>query len=235
MNLKSAFIILVTLFSFSIVYGQGSPTLPIYNSKSFTDNTLTIYSDSGALALTAIKANVVKIVFFDLGKPIVEPKSQMKLNVRVTQNLDDIFFATDSLWVIVNKIDLSIRFLKKVNEQLFIKNESYFINNQSRDISLSLNADDKPFVLDAGKLKSVGKKIGAVKNLNGKNKLCDPVLFSQMGCALVIENPTSKKITAEAITKSEVQFKQNDKKLNVFYFLSGSTNQIKSYINLIRN
>lgn len=224
-----------SLFFIQAVKAQSQQIIPIYNTKTLEQNTLKIYSDSGLLAITAYKANVVKVKYFGKSQSDFLPVYRANLNIRVTQNLDDIFFATDSLWVIVNKFDLSVRFLKKENEQLFIKNPSYFLDNTNHSVSFLLSADDYPHLFDAAKLDFDTDNYAAGKGLGGKKKLCNPLLISPKGYALLIENPSAKKVRASAGAGNQIKFVGNNKSpLRAFYFLSGNAKEVNRNLNWLR-
>lgn len=222
------FSVTLTLLLFA-KFANAQQIIPIYNSKNLENNTLTIYSDSGNLAITAYKANVVRISFLNHKADTLKPVN--KLNIRVTQNLDDIFFATDSLWVVVSKFDLSIKFLRKKDERLLAKNTSYFVHNDKHTITFSLNKDDNPIFFEAktpDKIKTLSK---------GKKKLCSPMILSPKGYALAVKNATEKKtrISFSAKANRQIKFEAEKPYLQTFYFLSGDTDEIKKNLELLKD
>ncbi len=229
MIVRVIYIALILVFSFIFADAQSQQVVPIYTSKNLTNNTLIITCDSGRLAVTAYKANVIKVQFFrksdstEVGEETFE-----KQNIRVTQNLDDVFFATDSLWVIVNKLDLSIRFLKKQDEELLLKNESYFLNNPHQAISFLLNAEDKPLFREAKKFKSRAKRIAR------KESLRKPILISPKGYALLIQNPTNRKVKVSETANHQVKFEGKNELLKTFYFLNGDYKKISGLVKSIK-
>ncbi|WP_017259974.1 hypothetical protein [Pedobacter arcticus] len=219
------------LLSTQLVDAQ-SQLIPIYNSKNLVNNTLKIKSDSGSLNITAYSANVIKLTFSDVKTDSnIVSSSGSPLNIRVTQNLDDIFFATDSLWVIVSKYDLSVRFLKKKNEELLVKNSSFFLANQSHNIGFSLSADDTPNLFEGNKIRSV--KLNKDKPFIGKKKMCNPLLISPKGYALFVKSASKEKTKISTAVNHQIKF-ELDSSLNTFYFLSGNTDEIKRNLDLIK-
>lgn len=221
-------IISVTLFLLLFACSLNAQTqqiIPIYSSKNLKNNTLKIYSDSGSLNIAALKGNVIKLTFFDkLAKSDMDSltSSSKSLNIRVTQNLDDIFFATDSLWVVVNKFDLSVRFLKKQNEELLLKCNSYFLNNADKSISFFLQENENLTVVDLKKLnKGASPKL---KKLHGISKKCNPLIVSEKGYALCVKNPSRNKVK---ITTKNNALKVDERFIpKTFLFLSGRYNEI---------
>jgi len=217
--------LVLMLFTF-FVNAQTQQIIPIYSSKNLKNNILQIYSDSGSLNIAALKADVIKLTFFDKSaKPDKDSLTlpSKLLNIRVTQNLDDIFFATDSLWVIVDKFDLSFRFLKKQNEELLLKCNSYFLSNEDKTVSFPLQPNENLTVVDLKKLnKGASPKL---KELHRKSTMCKPVIVSEKGYALCIKNLSEKrvKITAEGQDLNvEEPFTPKH-----FLFLSGNFNKIE--------
>lgn len=226
MIFKTILTALFSLFLVEAVHAQTEQVIPIYNSKVLVGNTLEISSDSGTLALTAYKANVIKLTF-EIQKATNATfidSVATPLNIRATQNLDEIFFSTDSLWVVISKFDLSVRFLKKHNEELLLKSASFFLNNIEKSFSFELRKDEKLQVVDLKRwedidLSSKGKK------LRQKRNVCKPVIFSAAGYALYFKNSTNKKV--QLVTKDH-QFKVNGSFYpKSFFFLSGDLNEIE--------
>jgi hypothetical protein len=227
-------IISVTLFLLLFtcsVNAQTQQIIPIYSSKNLKNNTLKIYSDSGSLNIAALKGNVIKLTFFDkLAKSDMDSltSSSKSLNIRVTQNLDDIFFATDSLWVVVNKFDLSVRFLKKQNEELLLKCNSYFLNNADKSISFALQENENLTVVYLKKLnKGASPKL---KKLHGISKKFNPLIVSEKGYALCVKKPSRNKVK---ITTKNNALKVDERFVpKTFLFLSGSYNEIDKNLKL---
>lgn len=230
MIFKKTFIALLYLLLTQIAGVDAQQIIPIYNSKNLVHNTLKIKSDSGSLNITAYNAATIELTFCNqqtLPNPGVANSTSRRLNIRVTQNLDDIFFATDSLWVIVNKYDSSVRFLKKQTEELLAKCNSYFLNNEDKAISFTLSADDLPSLFNGG------KEIGKVsKCFRSRKKLKTPVLVSPKGYVLLIENPSKRKVKASATAGYQIKFDLEVSTSKTFFFFSGTTDEIKRNINL---
>ena len=230
-------IISVTLFLLLFtcsVNAQTQQIIPIYSSKNLKNNTLKIYSDSGSLNIAALKGNVIKLTFFDkLAKSDTDSltSSSKSLNIRVTQNLDDIFFATDSLWVVVNKFDLSVRFLKKQNEELLLKCNSYFLNNADKSISFALQDNENLTVVDLKKLnKGASPKL---KKLQVKSKKCNPVIVSGKGYALCVKSPSKNKLKITA-KNQEINIEEPFTPKH-FLFLSGGSDEIEKDLKILNH
>ena len=216
--------ILVLLLNIPSTSAQSASFLPLYKSKTLDQQTLSIASDSGRLQITALKPNVIKVDYLKLGDSTDINSSNKKLNIRVTQNLDDVFLATDSLWVIINKMDLSIRFLKKGNEALLSRTFSYFINNQDNKLRFELDVKECTYLLAKKKIKSsisLKQKRSALY-CGGKAMTQHPVLVSNKSYAIYIPE---KNVTRNC--KSTDQFQMiAQKPLTRFYFLSGDADEI---------
>lgn len=220
-------IILIVLFLLiftKVKTVEAQQIIPIYSAKSLQNNTLTINSDSGNLRITVYQADVIKITFNDDLKPQFDSVNTPKkpINIRVTQNLDDIFFATDSLWVIVSKFDLSIRFLKKQNEELLLKCNSYFLNNNPKLFSFTVNDDEK---LSVGNSMKIKKHNTATDKCQLKIRSKKPMIISAKAYALYFNNATRQKLRLTVQDSSmNISGKQSIKS---FIFLSGGLNGIE--------
>lgn len=120
MSLKIVFFSFLFCLPF-LVSAQDS-FLNTYDHKKLDGQTLKVYSETGLISLTALKPNVIKVSFLKSdslnNNEIVKGE---KVFVRVTQNLDDIFMQTDSLLIVINKLDFSIKFEKR-NEEIYVIN-----------------------------------------------------------------------------------------------------------------
>ncbi|MEO5909514.1 MAG: hypothetical protein ABIP95_01440 [Pelobium sp.] len=106
--------------------------LNTYDHKKLEGQTLKVYSETGLVSLTALKPNIIKVSF--LKSDALNNKDLIKgeeVFVRVTQNLDDIFMQTDSLLIIISKIDFSIKF-EKSNEEIYVINDFSMEKNSKR-------------------------------------------------------------------------------------------------------
>ncbi|WP_379041406.1 hypothetical protein [Pedobacter alpinus] len=165
------------------------------------NSTLNIFSDSGNLSITAYNANIIKLT---LSKEKITPDTTSTLkpvNVRVTQNLESIFFTTDSLIIAVAKFDLSIKIMNKL-EKLLTENKSFFINNPKQNLLYSLEKEEV--------FLSVSKRGKTSK------KLDDKFLFkSNKGYFLSFEKSENSK--AEVINNT-FSFKQNKEPISYLFF-----------------
>lgn len=143
-------------FTFVTTSCFAQQIIPIYTSKSLKNNTLNIVSDSGYLSITAYNANIIKFCL-SKEKNLADTANKNKpLNIRVTQNLENVYFTTDSLIILVNKYDLSIRILNK-QEKLLTENKSFFMNNPKQQ--LLFNLDKNEAVVSVSKRGKTRKKL----------------------------------------------------------------------------
>lgn len=196
------FIICLSLF-FIAESCFSQQILPIYNSKSLYNSTLNIFSDSGNLSITAYNANIIK---FTLSKEkiLADTVSFLKpinVNVRVTQNLESVFFTTDSLIIVVNKFDLGIK-LMTIKEKLLTENQSFFVNNPERILRYSLAKEEV--------ILSVSKRGKTSKKLN------DKFLFkSTKGYFLSYEKSENSKAS---VVNNTFSFEQDKRPLSYLFF-----------------
>src|SRR6476619_161909 len=108
MKFKTILFIAV-LFSPIFLKAQSINSSNTYDHMEYHgDQTLKVYAENGFVELTAYQANVIKVTYHKNNQPITNSsdrvvKKPQEIYVRVTQNLDDIFFMTDSLYITINK------------------------------------------------------------------------------------------------------------------------------------
>ena len=97
---------------------QVLDSLDTYDHKEFENQTLKVFSDSGLIQFQIISPNFIKVSFSkrsDLEKS--ENISQPNLvYVRITQNLESIYMQTDSMLIVISKLDFSIN-LSSINQK----------------------------------------------------------------------------------------------------------------------
>jgi len=172
-----------------LVNAQVLDSLDTYDHKEFEKQTLKVFSDSGMIQLQVISPNLIKVSFSkrsDLEKPetISHPDS---VYVRITQNLENIYMQTDSLLIVISKLDFTIKFLNK-EEQLYITNQSISFSNEGLNLKLFKNNDEVFYNSKRKKLKlkeySLHKlnnvysaknyKLSFDKNSKGSLSFCNP-------------------------------------------------------------
>jgi len=152
---------LFLLFGLPIfVNAQNLKPFKIYDHKKIADNNLKVYSENGVICLTAVTPAVIKVNFTTLPETNSIIKSDKSVYVRVTQNLDDIFMQTDSLLIIINKLDFSLKY-KSLKEKLFMINDVISINDSINYLGFK-DATNQKFV-DA-KRKDLKSKTYKFKN-----------------------------------------------------------------------
>ncbi len=163
MRLKIIFISFF-LLSGSTLKSQSKWSLKSYDHKNQEGQTLKIYAENGLISITALKPNVIKVNYLKEEKPIEDAVINEVTFVRITQNLDDIFMGTDSLLIVINKLDFSIRF-EKHNQDLYTLNEKASSTWECTDLIFSLHPNELLY----------DSKYGILKK--GRNKGLLPVLF----------------------------------------------------------
>ena len=135
-------------------HAQILDSLDTYDHKEFENQTLKVFSDSGVIQLQVISPNFIKLSFSkrsDLEKQ--ETLSQSNLvYVRITQNLESIYMQTDSMLIVISKLDFSIKFQNR-KEQLYTTNQSISFSNEGLNLIFSRNKDELFYSLRNKKLK----------------------------------------------------------------------------------
>ena len=165
---------------------QVLDSLDTYDHKEFENQTLKVFSDSVVIQFQIISPNFIKVSFSkrsDLEKS--ENISQPNLvYVRITQNLESIYMQTDSMLIVISKLDFSIKFQNR-REQLYTTNQSISFSNEGLNLKLSKNKDEvfynsknrklKPKAYSLPKLKSISSsknyELSFDKNIKGSLNL----------------------------------------------------------------
>ena len=153
---------LILLFVFPIfLNAQNLETFKIYDHKKQEGNNLRVYAENGLISLTAVKPNVIKLNFLTL--PQLNPISNIdkEIYVRVTQNLDDIFMQTDSLLIIINKLDFSIKF-ENLRGKIYLTQKAFSFESNNDTIDF-LNKMPQSFYLKNRKLREKKYKFSGSK------------------------------------------------------------------------
>ena len=140
---------------------QNLETFKIYDHKKQEGNNLKVYAENGLISLTAVKPNVIKLSFLTL--PELKPFSNIdkEIYVRVTQNLDDIFMQTDSLLIIINKIDFSIKF-ENLRGKIYLAQKTFRFDSNNDTIDF-LTKTPQSFYLKNRELKEKKYKFSGSK------------------------------------------------------------------------
>ena len=133
---------LLALFVFCNCFSQEAIQLQNYDHKTLVESTLKIYAENGSIELTVINPNLIKVCY--LQKIKSSEVKNVKTNqefIRVTQNLENIYMLTDSLLIVISKLDFSIKFLNK-KEQIYTTSQNISFSNEGLNIELSKNSDE---------------------------------------------------------------------------------------------
>lgn len=171
------YLFLVFLFPL-FVEAQNLGSLKIYDHKKLESNNLKVFAENGIISITALKPNVIKVDFSTLPELNLMSKTDNEVYVRVTQNLDDIFMQTDSLLIIINKLDFSIKY-KSIKEKLFLVNDFVSINDTDNVLRFKLTNNQK---FNDAKGKNQIHKTYKVKHQKLISSSCDySLLFETKG------------------------------------------------------
>ena len=142
-------------------------SLDTYDHKEFEKQTLKVFSDNGVIQLQAISPNFIKLSFSkrsDLEKSENINQSNL-VYVRITQNLESIYMQTDSILIVISKLDFSIKFQNK-REQLYTTNQSISFSNEGLKLKLSKNNDEGFYNFKKKKLKPKEYSIHKLKSIS---------------------------------------------------------------------
>ena len=236
---------LIAFFGFYFAKAQEKVQLKTYDHKELVGQTLKIFADNGSISLTAYQANIIKVTYSFNTKGLdvdVYPKEKLlseNVWVRVTQNLDDVFFVTDSVLIVVNKLDFSISF-KKHNEFLFTQNlDAYGLENRMKILNFSLDSSE---VITGFKYKEITLKkaiyqLGkqTISGNQKKNKtLSYPFYCSNKGYALYFEPQVNAYFNIGESQKQQVRFgSQAD--ISSYYFIAGNKVELKNQTKKLMN
>jgi hypothetical protein len=140
---------------------QNLETFKIYDHKKQEGNNLRVYAENGLISLTAVKHNVIKLSFLTLSELNPISNIDKEIYVRVTQNLDDIFMQTDSLLIIINKIDFSIKF-ENLRGKIYLAQKTFRFDSNNDTIDF-LTKTQQSFYLKNRELKEKKYKFSGSK------------------------------------------------------------------------
>lgn len=136
-------LILSFLFLAGGTKAQEKEQLKTYDHLHHEGQTLKIYAENGLIELTAFQPNVVKVSYLkndkqQLDSSYVVVAKPYPTFVRVAQNLDNIFFETDSLFITINKWNFNIHFEGVKHKLLTNNNLAYSISDTLKALDFSL-------------------------------------------------------------------------------------------------
>ena len=142
-------------------------SLDTYDHKEFEKQTLKVFSDNGVIQLLVISPNLIKVSFSK--KSDLEKSENISLSdlvyVRITQNLENIYMQTDSMLIVISKLDFSIQFQNR-KEQLYTTNQSISFSNEGLNLKLSKNNDEGFYNFKKKKLKPKEYSIHKLKSIS---------------------------------------------------------------------
>ena len=144
----------LALFVFCNCFSQEAIELQNYDHKTLEESTLKIFAENGSIELTVINPNLIKVCY--LQKIKSSDVKNVKTNqefIRVTQNLENIYMLTDSLLIVISKLDFSIKFLNK-KEQLYTTSQNISFENEGLSLKFYKNSDEVFYNSKNKKLKS---------------------------------------------------------------------------------
>ena len=148
-------------------HAQVLDSLDTYDHKEFEKQTLKVFSDSGVIQLQVISPNFIKLSFSkrsDLEK--AETISQSNLvYVRITQNLESIYMQTDSMIIVINKLDFSIKF-QNLKERLYAVNQNISFSNEGLNLKFSITEDERFYNSKQNKLKHKKYSLHKLKSIS---------------------------------------------------------------------
>lgn len=207
--MKKILILLFIIFSFGKTKAQENSFLKVYDHKKLTANTLKIYAEDGLISLSVIKPNLIEVAFLkeDIASEQTKQNTKEQSYIRVTQNLENVYLQTDSLMLVISKLDFSIHF-KSYKGQTFLVTDS--AQNSNQFSALNFRA----------------AKESIFTNLKGKSmKVKDYTLKGKSFC--LINEPFSIKIeetvkgNLDFKRSNQFQFKTNNSSALVFQFCMG--------------
>ncbi len=136
--MKKIVLLFFILISFGFAKAQENTFLKVYDHKKLTGNTLKVFAEDGLVAITVIKPNLVELAFLkkDINTETSNDKIAEENYIRVTQNLENIYLQTDSLMLVISKLNFSIQFKSFKNQTLLVV-DSAQINNQYSKIKFT--------------------------------------------------------------------------------------------------
>ena len=142
-------------------------SIDTYDYKEFENQTLKVFSDSGVIQLQAISPNFIKLSFSKRSDSEKSENTSLSdlVYVRITQNLESIFMPTDSLLIVISKLDFNIKFQNR-REQLYTTNQSISFSNEGLNLKLSKNNDEVFYNLKRKKLKPKDYSINKLKSIS---------------------------------------------------------------------
>ena len=233
----------LNLFIFLGVYAQEPYRLKTYDHKQQNGQTLKVYAENGLILLTAYQPNMVKVTYLksDLQQPdssYVVISKPLETQVKITQNLDDIFMTTDSIIVIINKLNFSIKFQNRKEKSLAINANAFELKDSLKVLDFNLKSDESIYGLGSRAI-PLDRKGYRLENYHqphynyayGEENLNNsvPFLSSNEGYGIYFDNKGAGFFDIGKTKKDTLQYSTQSGNLS-YYFISGTQDAIlKSY------
>ncbi len=240
--IKTKHVLLVlTIISFINIsaYAQKIDQLKTYDRKELVGQTLKIYSETGIVALTVYQANMVKVSYFkdENQKPdssFVVISAPKETSFKVSQNLDDIFLTTDSLVVIVNKLNFSIKFQKRDEKLLSINTNAFEILDSIKLLNFTLHPNEAIYGLGSRAI-PLNRSGYLLENYHQPHynyafgeenlNLSVPFFSSDKGYGVYFDNKGAGYFDIGKTEKTQFQYSTQSGELS-YYFIAGAPDQI---------
>lgn len=236
-------LIVINLFVFLGVYAQEPSPLKTYDHKQLDGQTLKVYAENGLISLTAYQPNMIKVIYLknDLQKPdssYVVISNPLQTQVKITQNLDDIFMTTDSLIVIINKLNFSIKFQNRKEKLLSINAQAFEFKDSIKVLNFNLSPEESIYGLGSRAI-PLDRKGYRLENYHqphynyayGEENLNNsvPFLSSNKGYGIYFDNKGAGFFDIGKTKIDTLQYSTQSGNLS-YYFISGTQEAIlRSY------
>ncbi|MBD3749774.1 MAG: DUF4968 domain-containing protein [Sphingobacteriales bacterium] len=225
---------LFLLFSQGILKAQQKEQLKTYDHLHHEGQTLKVYAENGWIELTAYQPNVVKVSYLKNHKQLLDSSYVVVAKpyptfVRVAQNLDNIFFETDSLFITINKWNFNIHFEGVKHKLLTNNNLAYTISDSLKVLDFSLAPQEAIYGLGSRAL-PVNRRGYLLENYHqphygyvyGERNLNISVPFytSNRGYGIYFDNKGDGFFDIGKSQPNQFQFSTQNGNLS-YYFISG--------------
>lgn len=155
----------------SLGNAQILDSLDTYDHKEFENQTLKVFSDNGLIQLQVLKSNLIKVSFSKKDELVKQEvaKPAEAVYVRITQNLESIFMQTDTLLIVISKLDFSIKF-QNLREQVYTVNQNISFLNDGLNLQFVIANNELFYNQKHKRLKSKIYAIKKLKSINSSNQ-----------------------------------------------------------------
>lgn len=155
----------------SLGNAQILDSLDTYDHKEFENQTLKVFSDNGLIQLQVLKSNLIKLSISKKDELVKQKISNPKeaVYVRITQNLESIYMQTDSLLVVISKLDFSIKF-QNLREQVYIVQQNISFADDYLNLQFAIANNELFYNQKDKRLKPKNYAIKKLKSINSSNQ-----------------------------------------------------------------